>query len=109
MRVLNDLALAYKSRIALYEGTWQNYHKVKADPIYTNGINDEKIRQLLEQTRDAALEVMDSGRWRIYSAVKPEEDYRALFITTDLSTNPEILLYRRYNVPPVEITINQSN
>ena len=98
MRVHKDVALALKSRVALFEGTWQKYHKAKGDPFFTQGITDAKIQNYLEQARDAALAVMNSGRWRIYNTGKPLEDYSNMFITTDLSTNPEILLYRRYSV-----------
>lgn len=98
MRVHKDVALALKSRVALYEGTWQKYHKTKSDPFFTKGISDAKIQNYFEQARDAALAVMNSGRWRIYNTGKPLEDYTTMFITTDLSTNPEILLYRRYSV-----------
>jgi hypothetical protein len=98
MRVHKDLALAYKSRIALFEGTWQKYHKAKGDPFYTQGISDSKIQNYLEQARDAAAQVINSGRWSIYSTGNPETDYTNLFITTDLSSNPEVLMFRKYNV-----------
>ena len=98
MRVHKDVALALKSRVALYEATWQKYHKAKGDPFFTQGITDTKIQNYFEQARDAALAIINSGRWRIYNTGKPLEDYSNMFITTDLSSNPEILLYRRYSV-----------
>lgn len=98
MRLHKDVALTFKSRVALFEGTWQKYHKAKGDPFFTQGITDAKIQNYLEQARDAALEVINSGRWRIYSTGKPFEDYANMFITTDLSSNPEVLLWRRYSV-----------
>lgn len=98
MRVHKDVALALKSRVALYEGTWQKYHKAKNDPFFTNGITDAKIQNYLEQARDAAYAVMSSGRWQVYTTGNPLEDYKTMFITTDLSTNPEVLLFRRYSV-----------
>lgn len=97
MRVHKDVALAFKSRVALYEGTWQKYHKLKADVFYTKGITDDKIRDYLTQAKEAAAEVMESKRWNISSTGKIEADYRDLFITTDLSTNKEVLLWRKYN------------
>lgn len=98
MRVHKDVALALKSRVALYEATWQKYHKLKGDPFYTTGISDEKIKDYFQQARDAALAVMNSGRWRIYNTGKPLQDYENMFIANDLSTNAEVLLYRRYSV-----------
>lgn len=98
MRVHKDVALALKSRVALFEATWQKYHKIKNDPFFTPGISDAKIQNYFEQARDAALAVMNSARWRVYNTGKPLEDYKNMFITTDLSSNTEVLLFRRYNV-----------
>ncbi|MBB2149256.1 RagB/SusD family nutrient uptake outer membrane protein [Pedobacter gandavensis] len=97
MRLHKDVALAFKSRVALYEATWQKYHKAKNDPFFTKDISTEKIQNYFEQARDAASAVMTKGKWSVYSTGKPLEDYGNLFITTDLSTNPEILLWRKYN------------
>ena len=97
MRVHKDVVLAFKSKVALYEGTWQRYHKALNTPFYSKEITDPKITNYLEQARDAAYAVIQSNRWGIYSTGKPLVDYQNLFITTDLSTNKEILLWRKYN------------
>jgi len=97
MRVHKDVALAFKSWVALFEGTWQKYHKAKNDKFFTQGITDDKIINYLEQARDAAKEVIDSKRWSIYSTGKPFEDYKNMFITLDLSNNPEIMLWKKYD------------
>ncbi|OQP63949.1 hypothetical protein A3860_21225 [Niastella vici] len=98
MRLHKDAALAYKSRIALFEATWQKYHKAKNDPFYTKDITDAAIKRYFEQARDAALQVINSNRWRVYTTGKPLEDYTNLFITLDLSSNSEVMLWRRYSV-----------
>lgn len=98
MRLHKDVALTFKSRVALYEATWQKYHKAANDPFYTKGISDTKIKNYFEQARDAASEVMNSGRWKIYSTGKPLEDYFKLFVTLDLSANSEVMLWRKYSV-----------
>ncbi|ALL05009.1 hypothetical protein AQ505_05570 [Pedobacter sp. PACM 27299] len=97
MRLHKDVALAFKSRVALYEATWQKYHKAKNDPFFTKDIGPEKIQSYFEQARDAASAVMTGGKWSIYTTGKPLEDYGNLFITTDLSTNSEVLLWKKYN------------
>jgi hypothetical protein len=97
MRLHKDVALAFKSRVALYEATWQKYHKAKNDPFFTKDISAEKIQNYFEQARDAAATVMSGNKWSVYTTGKPLEDYGNLFITTDLSTNPEILLWKKYN------------
>lgn len=98
MRLHSDVALAFKSRVALYEGTWQKYHKAKGDPFYTANISDTKIQDYLTQARDAALSVINGGRWKIYTTGKPLQDYSNLFITYDLSANSEAMLWRKYNI-----------
>jgi hypothetical protein len=98
LRIHSDVALALKSRVALYEATWQKYHKAKNDPFFTPGITDAKIQNYFQQARDAANPVITSGRWKIYNTGKPLNDYQNLFITNDLSTNSEVLLWRKYNV-----------
>lgn len=97
MRIHRDVAWAMSSRVALYEGTWQKYHQAKATGFASPGINAEKIISYLVQARDAAKKVMDAGRWQISSTGKPLEDYKNMFINTDLRGDKEVLLFRRYN------------
>ncbi|WP_286801762.1 MULTISPECIES: RagB/SusD family nutrient uptake outer membrane protein [Sphingobacterium] len=97
MRIHKDVALALKSRVALYEGTWQRYHKLKATPFFTATVTENKIKDYLTQARDAAKEIIDGNRWKIYSTGRYNDDYRNMFNTADLSTNSEVMLYRRYN------------
>lgn len=101
MRLHKDVALAFKSRVALFEGTWQKYHKAKNDPFFTAGITDARINNYLEQARDAALAIIQSGRWKIYSTSNPLTDYKNLFITKDLSTNSEVLFWKKYDAKVV--------
>ena len=97
MRLHKDVALALKSRVALYEGTWEKYHKLKNDAFYTQNITDGKINSYLTQARDAAQTIIQSGRWHIYSKGNPLSDYSDLFITTDLSNNSEVLFWKKYD------------
>lgn len=97
MRVHKDVALAFKSRVALYEGTWQRYHKAKNTAFYSSDVTEDKIVSYLTVARNAAKEVMDGNRWRIHGTQNPNNDYRQLFNTINLSGNPEVLLFRRYN------------
>lgn len=97
MRIHRDVALALKSRVGLYEGTWQRYHKLKATPFASMDATEVKIKNYLTVARDAAKEIIDGNRWKIYNTGKFNEDYRDMFNATNLSTNNEVLLYRRYN------------
>lgn len=97
MRIHKDVAHAMISRVALYEGTWQKYHKLKNTGFATSTVTDAKIKEYLTMAKDAAQSVMSSNRWSISSSGSPETDYRDLFNTADLSNNNEVLLFRKYN------------
>lgn len=95
MRVHRDLARALKAEVALYEGTWQKYHKAANDAFYSKEVSDAKIKNYFEQARDAAKAIMDRGVWSISKT--GNKPYQNLFITLDLSTNPEVLWWKEYN------------
>lgn len=96
MRVHKDVARILKSEVALFEGTWEKYHKAKNTPFYDKTITDEKIKDYLTQAAKAAKDVIDDGRWSIYKG-DPLTCYRDMFITLDLSSNPEVLWWKKYD------------
>ncbi|MEX2232485.1 MAG: RagB/SusD family nutrient uptake outer membrane protein, partial [Cyclobacteriaceae bacterium] len=79
-------ALAVKSRVCLFEGTWRKYH---------GGSNPDAW---LQEAADAALEVMQDGPYSIYNTGNPSTDYNAIHRMTDLSGNPEVMYWRRYQL-----------
>lgn len=85
-------ALAMKSRICLYEGTYRKYHTEL-------GLTDAAT--WLREAADAAREVMDNGGYSLYNTGKPESDYRTLFTSEELSKLPaiskEVILARGMN------------
>lgn len=97
MRLHQDVALALKSRVALYEGTWEKYHQLENDAFYTKDISNEKIIAYLTQARDAADAIIKSGRWKIYAKGNFLSDYSDLFINPDLSNNSEALFWKKYD------------
>lgn len=97
MRVHKDVALAMISRVALYEGSWEKYHKKQNDPFFTPGITDTKINEYFTEAAAAARLIMQSGTWHIYSTGKPNADYSDLFISSDLSTNTEVMFWKKYD------------
>ena len=96
MRVHKDVARALKSEVALFEGTWEKYHKAKGTPFYDKSVTDEKINNYLQQAADAAKAVIDRGVWSIANG-NTQTAYRDLFITLDLSTNKEVLWWKKYD------------
>lgn len=96
MRIHKDVARILKSEVALFEGTWEKYHKAKNTPFFDPSITNEKINSYLTQAAEAAKEVIDRGVWSI-SMGNPENAYQNLFITLDLSNNPEVLWWKKYD------------
>lgn len=97
MRIHKDVARALKSEVALFEGTWEKYHKAKKDEFFDPTVTDEKIRSYLTQAANAAEEVMNRKIWKIYNTGEKLNDYRVLFQTSNLSNNPEVLWYKQYD------------
>ena len=82
-------ALAIQARIALNEGTFRKYHP---ELELTDG------DRFLEIARTASKEIIEKGsRFSLYTEKKELEPYRALFISQDLSRNPEIIMYEAYS------------
>ncbi len=75
-------ALALKSRVCLFEGTYHKYHGI--------GSGEE----LLQKCAEASLELMNKGGYTLYKA--GEEPYRTLFASNHSDTK-EVILSRRYN------------
>lgn len=107
MRVHKDVARALKSEVALFEGTWEKYHKAKGDKFFDPAVTDEKIQDYFTQAVNAAREVMDQGVWGIYSTGNALDDYRQMFQTTNLSGNPEVLWFKMYDGDQVGNNVNR--
>lgn len=99
-RLNRECALLFKSRVALYEATWEKYHagtaRVPGGPgwpgdaaSFTTDLNTE-INFFLDEAINSAKEVGDA------SSLMP--DYDGLYNQTDLSgQRSEVLLWRMYS------------
>lgn len=97
MRVHRDVARALKAEVALYEATWEKYHKAKNDPFFDPSVTSEKITSYLNQCVEACQAIVDRKVWSIYTTNNATNDYRQLFQTEDLSNNKEVLWFKRYD------------
>jgi hypothetical protein len=86
LRINRDIALLFKSRVALYEGTWEKYHA--GTDFGVAGSNGEKYLAL---AANAAKTLINEGNYSL------APDYSLIFNQKDLSTNPEVLLWKKYN------------
>lgn len=77
------LVKAELARAALYEGTFRRYHP----ELGLENTADTYLRK----AQDVAKEIMDSGKYQIYSTGRPDQDYYSLFVSSDLTANPEII------------------
>lgn len=86
--VTRQVALAFQSRVALFEGTFRKYH-VEAGLSGT-------ANEFLTAAADAAKKVMDAGMYSVYNTGTPVSDYRVLF-TSENPVNTEVMLAVVYN------------
>lgn len=92
-RLNKETALAFKTRVALYEGTWQKYHA--NTPFGTSGSNPNKY---LQECVNAAEELINGNYSKgIYSTGKPGNDYYQLFGFVDMGKINEVLFYKTFN------------
>lgn len=81
-RIHKDVAYTLKSRVCLYEASFRKYH----------GLGN--YEELYRKAAEAAWQVMDSGRYRIWTTGNPDWDYYNFFIQESLENNSEIILGR---------------
>jgi len=93
-RISKEFALAFKTRVSLFEATWQKYHS--STPFSTPGALPQKY---FSECIDAAEELM-SGDYTvgIYNTGNPDNDYYSLFGKSDMGRIDEVIFYRAYNV-----------
>lgn len=83
--VTRDVAYAFLSRVALFEGTFRKYHSQ-----YNLG---DTAEELLAIAADAAKAVMDSGVYGIYVGSGTDNSYRDLFVSEAPVTREVILAW----------------
>lgn len=98
-RINKYAAYAFKSRVALFEGTWRKYHDVP-DETYTKDDGTQltlSSEYFLRQSADAAQAVIDYGKYKMYKGetIVKGQPYRDFFVLEDAETS-ETILSRRY-------------
>ncbi len=80
---------AFYSRLMLYEGTYRKYHPEL-------GL-ESSSSALLQKAAELSEEIMDAGLYSIYNSGNPNRDYAALFGSSNLIGNPEVILTNAYD------------
>lgn len=98
-RINKYAAYAFKSRVALFEGTWRKYHDVP-DETYTKDDGTQltlSSEYFLRQSADAAKAVIDYGKYKMYKGetIVKGQPYMDFFVLEDAETS-ETILSRRY-------------
>lgn len=78
------VALALKSRVALYEGTYRKYHNLQNAGI------------MLENAVEASQLITEGATFSLYSTGQPQQDYLNLFVSDEANAD-EFLLSRAYD------------
>ena len=92
-KISKEAALAFKTRVALYEGTWQKYHA--NTPFGTSGASPTKYFQACV---NAAEELMSGSYYvGIYDTGDPNVDYFKMFGLVNMGNVNEVILYRAFN------------
>ncbi|MBO9592236.1 MAG: RagB/SusD family nutrient uptake outer membrane protein [Niabella sp.] len=92
-RVYKEVAQAFLSRVALFEGTWEKYH---AGTVF--GVEGSDGTQYLEKARAAAQEVISSGIFDLDNKTTGDtKGYWQLFNRNDYSNSKEVMFWRRYD------------
>lgn len=120
-RITRNAALVLKSRVALFEATWEKYHAGTA--LVPNGSgwpgaekeygqnyqfpNDEgtaegEINFFLDEAMDAASRVADAVELTSNNKTMPDDgsanDYYDMFASHDPSEYSEVIMYREYSL-----------
>lgn len=114
-RISREVALLFKSRVALFEGSWEKYHK--GTPFVPKGAGwpgegkdylkdytidiDSEINFFLSQAMDAAKQVADAKTLVMSNnAVSGQEvygnPYYKMFADINMAQYSEVLLWRQY-------------
>jgi hypothetical protein len=91
LRVYKEYAEAYKSRVCLFEGTWEKYHA--GDAFGASGQDGTAFLQLAANAADS---VMASGVFGLDN-VGSYSGYFNLFNQTDYSRSKEIIFWSAFN------------
>lgn len=95
-RINKEIALAFKSRVSLFEGTWEKYHS--GTPFGAPNGNAQNYLEIAAQSAKSLMDGVYGKTYAIYSTGNPDKDYFNLFNQNDLKSNNEIIFWRKYDV-----------
>lgn len=91
-RISMEVALLFKARVCLYEGTWEKYH---ANTPF--GVTGKDGSNYISMAADAAEQLIKMGTLSLYKG-PPGKEYFSLFNQLDYTNNPEVIMWKKYDV-----------
>lgn len=89
-RLSKDIAIMFKARACLYEGTWEKYHFGSPFAGQTDG------KAFLQQAADAALQIIDGGNFSLVTG-DTSTVYANLFNRTSYAGVKEVIFYKHFD------------
>jgi hypothetical protein len=89
-KLSKEIALLFKSRVCLYEGTWEKYQ------TGAFGVSNPDPGKYLTLAAEAANELIQSAQYSIYAKSSPQWNY-FFFADVDYSNNPEVLFWKKFD------------
>lgn len=98
LRVCKEAAIIFAMRVALYEGTWEKYHKGTAFAAA-----GDKSEDFLGQVMTLGNELFGMGlslnlKVGSKNPVNPDDAFAYLFNSKDLSDVPEAVFWKKYSI-----------
>lgn len=90
-RLSKEIALLFKSRVCLYEGTWEKYHQGSAF-----GVSNPNPQKYFQMAIEAVDPIMSSGIYTINKSGKIISDYFDQFGSEDYTNHPEVMFYKAF-------------
>lgn len=92
-RLSKEAALLFKSRVALFEGSWEKYHNGTKF-----GVENADYNKYYRVAAEAAKQLMDMNNCALFTTGDPNTSYYQLFNKTSFKDNPEVILARTYSL-----------
>lgn len=92
-RINKEIAMAFQSRVALFEGTWEKYHA--GTPFGVAGSDGSVFLQKAAQTAEALI---NAGIYDLDNKTVDAGNYWRLFNQSDYSNSKEVMFWRRYEI-----------
>lgn len=88
------VALAFKSRVCLFEGTYRKYHTVNPSTNQPWNNQYESAEDFLRASAAASEELMNDSGYELYKTADPSTAFRTLFTSMDPEATNEVIWAR---------------